>query len=136
MSFFLFLPHCPCPEILTNKHHSLGPNLGPKLSPCLLKYTAKQGHNYPVLRNSSQFFLWQIIVRLIWNGNTLRLSSKSTIFKQKIHLNCRRTMKFQDRNVAHAHCTNGPVEHPPLSCPNLVPRATCDLAQDGPRLTK
>ena len=22
-AFFLFLPHCPCPEILTNKHHSL-----------------------------------------------------------------------------------------------------------------
>ena len=20
--FFLFLPHCPCPEILTNKHHT------------------------------------------------------------------------------------------------------------------
>ena len=37
----------------------------PRLSPCLLKYTAKQGHNYQVPRNSSQFFLWQIKVRLI-----------------------------------------------------------------------
>ena len=59
----------------------------PKLSPCLLKYTAKQGHSDKALRNSSQFFLWQIIVKLIWNGNSLRLSSKSTIFKRKIHLN-------------------------------------------------
>ena len=75
----------------------------PKLSPCLLKYTAKQGHIYPVLRNSSQFFLQKIIVRLIWNGNTLRLSSKSTIFKQKIYLNCSTTIKFQDGNGAHAH---------------------------------
>ena len=100
MSFFLFLPHCPCPEILTNKHHTK-----PKLSPCLFKNTAKQGHNYPILRNSSQLFLWQIIVRLIWNSNTLRFSSKSTIFKQKIRLNCPSTMKFKDRNVAHAHCS-------------------------------
>ena len=69
------------------------------------KNTAKQGHNYPILRNSSQLFLWQTIVRLIWNGNTLRFSSKSTIFKQKIHLNCPSTMKFKDRNVAHAHCS-------------------------------
>ena len=45
--FFFFLPHCLCPEILMNKHHR------PKLSPCLLKYTAKQGHNYP---GSSKFF--------------------------------------------------------------------------------
>ena len=81
------------------------PHTGPKLSPWLLKYTAKQGHNYPVLWNSSQLFLWQIIVRLIWNGNALRFSSKSTIFKQKIRLNCPSTMKFQDRNIAHAHCS-------------------------------
>ena len=81
------------------------PHTRPKLSPCLFKNTAKQGHNYPILRNSSQLFLWQIIVRLIWNSNTLRLSSKSTIFKQKIHLNCPSTLKFKDRNVAHAHCS-------------------------------
>ena len=24
--FFLFLPHCPCPEILTNRHHKPRPN--------------------------------------------------------------------------------------------------------------
>ena len=60
------------------------------------------------LSGSSKFFtvfLWQIIVRLTWNGNTLRFSSKSTIFKQKIHLNCPSTMKFQDLDVAHAYCS-------------------------------
>ena len=101
------MPFFPFPSTLSVSRNidEYAPHTGPKLSPCLLTYTAKQGHSYLVLRNSSQFFLWQIIVRLIWNGNTLRRSSKSTMFKQKIHLNFSTTLKFQDRNGAHAHCS-------------------------------